>query len=115
MHHQDTRKQSKVAAGNRGQDCRRTVSALIAVLTYLAMFLAVTPLHGQTPASTLNLLISLKQPFVAEPEAARIVLHLHNPSAQAVWLYRRARGKHPPEEVSLDENQPARSTGRRQI
>ncbi len=67
--------------------------------------------HAQPAPPSLNLLISLKQPFIAEPEAARIVLHLHNPTTHTVWLYRRARAKHPPEEAIQEENQPARTTG----
>ena len=74
------------------------------------ILLAVAQLHAQTSAA-LSLLISSTQPFIAEPESARIVLHIHNPTAHTIWLYRRARAKHPPEEVAQDENQPARTTG----
>jgi hypothetical protein len=71
------------------------------------------PARAQAQANTaaLNLLISPKQPFVAEPEAARIALHIHNPTPQTLWLYRRARGKRPPEEIIQEENKPIRTTG----
>ena len=59
----------------------------------------------------IQLLISLEKPFVAEPEAARIVLHIHNPTSQTLWLYRRAKGKHPPEDRPREENQPVETTG----
>jgi hypothetical protein len=45
------------------------------------------------PPTELQLLISLKQPYVAAPDAARIILHLHNSTAKPLWLYRRAKGK----------------------
>jgi hypothetical protein len=73
--------------------------------------LPVASAPGQTNAPALQLLISTSQQFVAEPEAARIVLHIHNPTSQTLWLYRRARGKHPPEELVQEENQPTKTTG----
>jgi hypothetical protein len=51
------------------------------------------------------------QQLVAEPEAVRIKLHIHNPSPQTTWLYRRAKGKHPPEDRPREENQPVETTG----
>ena len=75
------------------------------------LFLPAARARGQTNRPALNLLISLKQPFVAEPEAARIVLHLHNPTPQTLWLYRRASGKHPPGELIQEENRPTKTTG----
>jgi len=68
-----------------------------------------TQVQANTPA--LNLLISLKQPYVAEPDAARIVLHIHNPTGQTLWLYRRARGKRPPEQIVQEETGPSKTTG----
>ncbi len=65
----------------------------------------------QANAPALNLLISLKQPYVAEPDAARIVLHIHNPTGQTLWLYRRARGKRPPEQIVQEETGPSKTTG----
>lgn len=59
----------------------------------------------------IKLLISMGQQFVAEPEAARIVLHILNPTPQTLWLYRRARGKRPPEELIQEENQPTKTAG----
>ena len=78
-----------------------------AVLTFLLAARA----QGQTNPPPLNLLISPKQPFVAEPEAARILLHLHNPAQQTVWLYRRARAKRPPEQLVQEENKPNITAG----
>jgi len=65
--------------------------------------------QNNTPA--LKLLISMSQPFVAEPDAARIRLHVHNPTQQTLWLYRRAKGKHPAEQIVVDEGRPAETTG----
>jgi len=59
----------------------------------------------------IQLLISVKQPYVAEPEAVRILLHIHNPTAQTLWLYRRARAKRPPEKLVEEENQPTKTVG----
>ena len=87
---------------------RRIVMAGLAGALWL---LPIEPARGQTNAPAPKLLISMGQGFVAEPEAARIVLHLHNPTPQTLWLYRRARGKHPPEERIHEENQPAITTG----
>jgi hypothetical protein len=53
----------------------------------------------------------MSQPFVAEPGAARILLHIHNPTQQSLWLYRRAKGKRPPEDRPRDESKPAEATG----
>src|SRR5271157_5624299 len=66
---------------------------------------------GQTNAPSLQLTISTGQPLVGEPESARIALHIHNPTSQTLWLYRRARGKHPPKEQIPEENKPAATTG----
>ncbi len=87
--------------------------ALIAALAGISILASASP--AQSPASPTNpqikLLISLKQPFVAEPEAARIVMHIHNSSSQTLWLYRRARGKHPEEPAIQEQNQPVKSGG----
>ena len=88
--------------------CRRMVMACLAGVSLL---LPGAWAQGQANAPALKLLISLKQPFVAEPEAARIVLHIHNPTQQTLWLYRRAKGKHPPEEIVQEENRPTKTTG----
>jgi hypothetical protein len=80
-------------------------------LAWVLGLLPVEPARGQASAPALTLLISMNKQFVAEPEAARILLHLHNPTQQTLWLYRRAKGKHPPEERVHDENQPAETTG----
>ncbi len=53
-----------------------------------------------TASESLKLLISLKQTFVAPPDAPRIVLHLHNSTPQPLWLYRRAKGKKSAEELT---------------
>jgi len=82
-----------------------------ACLAGVSLLLPVGQADAQTSASALNLLISLKQPFIAEPEAARIVLHIHNPTAQTLWLYRRARAKRPQEEIPQEENKSIRTTG----
>jgi hypothetical protein len=80
-------------------------------LGWFLCLLPVEPARGQTNAPALKLLITMGQPFVAQPDAARIVLHIHNPTSQTVWLYRRAKGKRPPEEHVYDENRPAETTG----
>ena len=59
---------------------------VIACLAGVALLLPCAQAQAQANASSLKLLISLKQPFVAEPEAARIVLHIHNPTQQTLWL-----------------------------
>ena len=84
---------------------------MIVGLAGVSWLLPVAPARGQANAPALKLLISMGQQFVAEPEAARIVLHIHNPTQQTLWLYRRARGKRPPEELIQEENRPAKTTG----
>jgi len=88
----------------------------MAGLAGVLWLLPLAAVRGQTnaPAAAspqIQLLISMGQQFVAEPEAARIQLHIHNPTQQTLWLYRRAKGKHPPEELVQEENQPAKTTG----
>lgn len=85
--------------------------ALTSSLVGLSLLLPVEPARGQANAPDLKLLISPNQPFVAQPEALRILLHIHNSTSQTLWLYRRARAKRPPEEVVQEENQPATTTG----
>jgi hypothetical protein len=84
-------------------------------LGWVLWLLPVAPGRGQmnSPASSpqIQVLITMGQNFAAEPEAARIQLHIHNPTQQTLWLYRRARGKHPPEERVQEENRPAETTG----
>ena len=87
---------------------RRIVTASLAGVSLL---LPAAQAHCQSGAPALKLLISLTQPFVAEPEAARIVLHIHNPTAQTLWLYRRARARRPPEEIPQEENKSTKTTG----
>ncbi|MGA2984278.1 MAG: hypothetical protein ABSG32_10700 [Terriglobia bacterium] len=94
---------------NRGLGSSRLVA--MAGLAGVSLLLPVPHAQGQTNAPTLKLVITMGQPFVAEPDAARILLHLHNPTQQTVWLYRRAKGKRPPEDLVYDENRPAESTG----
>jgi hypothetical protein len=72
---------------------------------------SLVPARGQTNAAALKVLITMSQPFAVEPVAARIQLHILNQTSQTLWLYRRAKGKHPPEERVHDENQPAETTG----
>jgi hypothetical protein len=84
---------------------------LLAGLLGALWLLAALPMRGQTGAPALKLLISAGQPFVAEPEAARIQLHLHNLTPQTLWLYRRAKGKHPVDEHIPEENQPSETAG----
>ena len=84
---------------------------VMAGLLGASLLLPVLPARGQANAPALKLLITMGQQFVAEPEAARIQLHIHNPTQQTLWLYRRARGKHPPLERVYDENRPAETTG----
>ena len=82
-----------------------------ACLAGIALLLPLARAQGQANSPTLKLLISLKEPFLAEPEAARIVLHVHNSSSKTLWLYRRAKGKHPPEEIIQEENRALKTTG----
>lgn len=126
MHHQDTKALRQTEAESTKQLRSRVrgfhlmssclgggfLFALVvtSALASLTLILAVSA-HSQTTTPALNLLISLNQPYVAQPEAARILLHLHNPTQQTVWLYRRARGQRSPEERVYDENRPAESTG----
>jgi len=67
--------------------------------------------RGQASPTDLKLLISPQQPVVTAPDAARIVLHIHNAGSQTLWLYRRAKGKRAPGDVPSDESKPAQSTG----
>ncbi|MGD0221332.1 MAG: carboxypeptidase-like regulatory domain-containing protein [Terriglobia bacterium] len=94
---------------NRGIETSRL--AVIAGLAGVSWLLALAPARGQANAPTLKLLITMGQQFVAEPDAARIVLHIHNPTQQTLWLYRRAKGKKPPEERVSDENRPPETAG----
>ena len=94
---------------NRGFGTSRLV--VITCLAGGALLLPWARAQGQANGPALKLLISLKQPFVAEPEAVRIVLHIHNPTQQTLWLYRRAKGKHPPEELIQEENRPTKTAG----
>ena len=82
-------------------------------LTAIAVLLAGPSswLHAQADNQTINVLISTQQSFVAPPDAARIRLHLHNPTSGTVWLYRRARGKQIQVETVREENAPIEYTG----
>ena len=127
MHHQDTKAQCQTKAGITKQSSRQLCGfplvsrglggdhflslVVIIALAGLAVLASVGPARGQSPPAALQLLITSKKPFEAEPEAARIVLHLHNSSSQTLWLYRRAKGKRPPEEHAYDENKSAETTG----
>lgn len=126
MDHHDTKAQSTTRAprgkAGRFQVCRvccgflgrggkrRHFLPALAALAGAAL-MTVAPARGQSSASPLKLLISINQPYVTQPDAARILLHLHNSGQQTVWLYRRARGKHPPEQHVSEEGQPVPSTG----
>jgi hypothetical protein len=96
-----------MAKGKLGRVQGVTVSGLAG----LSLLLPVARVSGQASSPSLNLLISMKQQFVAEPEAARILLHLHNPTRQTLWLYRRARAKQPPVEIVYDEKRLPETTG----
>lgn len=73
--------------------------------------LPLAPARAQSNSTALKLLISPEQPVVAEPEAARIVLQIHNATPQTLWLYRRAQPRQPPPDQMTDESQPPRTTG----
>ena len=75
-----------------------------------ALLLSPGPRGSAAPTPSLRLLISLKTPLVAQPEAARIVLHLHNATPATLWLYRRARGPHPQAAVVKEEGPSGCST-----
>ncbi len=84
------------------------------VILGLAGLLSMLPgiaVRAQQSPSGLKLQISSEQPFVVEPQAARIVMQIHNSSSQAVWLYRRARAKRPPVDQPSDESRPTPTTG----
>jgi hypothetical protein len=87
----------------------RFIAALFGIIVGASCLPAQNPVPSAS--QPIQLLISLKQPFVAEPEPARIVLHIHNPTSKALWLYRRARGKRPPEAVIQEENRPLKTSG----
>ncbi len=72
------------------------VAALSGLLALCSVSLGQNP--PPSASDPLKLLISLKQPFVAPPDATRIVLHLHNSDSQPLWVYRRAKSKRSPEE-----------------
>jgi hypothetical protein len=88
--------------------CRRI---LLGGMGWALCLMPVVLARAQTNAPALKLLISPEKPFEAEPEAARIQLHFHNSTPQTLWLYRRAKGKRPPEERIYEENKPAETTG----
>jgi len=92
---------------------RFDASRLVVMVSFLgaSLLLLVEPARGQTSVPALNLLISTGQKFVAQPDAARIRLHIHNPTSGTLWLYRRARGKHPVAESIREENQPVDTSG----
>ncbi len=87
---------------------RQIAMAGLAAALWLVSF---EPAHAQASAPALKVLITTAQPFVAEPDAARILLHIHNTTQQTLWLYRRAKGKHPAEEHIQEENQPVATSG----
>ncbi len=121
MNGRDTERSRRLEAGN--PDARPTFSSnlrrafwFLCVGTFSlvlipARFLPATRAEGHTSAPPLRLLISLQKAFEAEPEAARIYLQIHNSSSQAVWLYRRAHGPHPVEQIVSEENKPTETTG----
>jgi hypothetical protein len=92
---------------------RRHTSRQIAMagLAAALCLLPVGPARAQANSPALKLLITTAQPFVAEPDAARILMHIHNSTQRTVWLYRRAKGKHPAEEHIREENQPVQTSG----
>ena len=86
----------------------------IIITTALTGLLALAPAvaaQGQANAPALKLLISPDKPFVADPEPVRIHLHIHNSTPQTLWLYRRAKARHPPEQRAYDEKAPPETTG----
>ncbi len=121
MNHQDTKAPGHAKARDFQRSCAPSRKAHLVAwcLGGGVLFLAlIAPLvlpaaraEGQTSAPPLRLLISLQKPFEAEPEAARIYLQIHNSSSQPIWLYRRAHGPHPSEQIISEENQPTETTG----
>jgi len=89
---------------------RGDTSWLIAVAGFL-LLLPAQPARGQSSPPALKVLLTMEQPFVAEPVAARIRLHIHNTTKQTLWLYRRAKGQRPPEQLVQEENKPAVTAG----
>jgi hypothetical protein len=89
------------------------IFAPVAALACLTAFCF--PLRAQNAAapesSDLKLLISIEQQALAEPNPARITLHLHNASQRTLWLYRRARAKEQPIESVYDERRSAETSG----
>src|SRR5271157_2522070 len=94
---------------NRGFGTSRLM--VMAGLAGVLWLLLLAPARGQTSATALKVLITMGQQYAVEPVAARIQLHILNQTPQTLWLYRRAKGKHPPEDRVHDENQPAETTG----
>lgn len=78
---------------------------------WLPSILSAPPAKGETSPLELKLLISIEQQALAEPNPARITLHLHNASQRPLWLYRRARAKEQPVERVYDESRPAETSG----
>jgi len=69
------------------------------------------PGRGAAVDTSLKFLISVEQENIPAPFPARVTLHLHNASNEAVWLYRHARGKLPiPRRLQEEESSP-QSTG----
>ncbi len=94
---------------NRGFGTSRFV--VMAGLAGVTWLLLAAPAANQTNTPDLKLLVSTDQQMLVEPYPARITLHLHNASSRTLWLYRRAKGKHPPVERPFEENRPVETTG----
>jgi hypothetical protein len=87
--------------------------ALLAILVSIATICITLCGQGASNVSSpdLKLLISIDQQTLAEPYPARITLHIHNASQRTLWLYHRARGKHPPVARPFEENRPRETSG----
>jgi hypothetical protein len=85
--------------------------ASVAGTVWFLVFLLVSSLRAQTSPPALKVLITPEQPFVAPPNAVRIRMHIHNATQQTLWLYRRAKGKHPAERQVQEENRPVITRG----
>ena len=94
---------------SRGFPNARTL-VMLGLGGFLSMLPGIAARAQQSP-SALKLQISSEQPFVVEPQAARIVLQIHNSTSQTVWLYRRAQAKRPPVDQPSDESRPTPTTG----
>lgn len=84
-----------------------------ALLASLAVLIQICAFAQNNP---LKLLVTVEQPAITAPLAARVTLHLHNFGKETLWLYRRAAPAGISAPVTVDEpsatsGTPARASG----